>query len=430
MGLYEDGMLDPVYQEKMKILNRAIQEIGTGKYQNLLFLVAGFGWFADGVWPLTTGLILTPVVAEFRFNGPLLTLASNIGPLVGAVFWGSGSDVWGRRGNIRTAAGGSRNLVTLASLIAVLRIGVGGNLPVDSAIFLDFLPASNQYLLVFASLVSGTLIVAWILIANCSCSVTATICHKSENMGWRYLILTLGGLTILLWGIGKDEEAVAIIHKIAAYNSITTPLTLDQLAKADSVLTDKRLGKKAGGILSETSNFTTEHVKALFSTRKMAYSTSLLIILWVFSHEFQQLLILNLVGVPAAFCARWAVELTFIGRKGTLAISSELTGIFLFASTTARSSNALLGWNCGYAFNSNIMYGVHYAISSEILPAKVRGTGNRLVSAVMRVFGVIAPIIALHANITTALPMYIADALFISAGGFGLLLPCEPRGKA
>jgi hypothetical protein len=64
MGLYEDGMLDPVYQEKMKILNRAIQEIGTGKYQvrtllafhvlntdtslcqNLLFLVAGFGWFA------------------------------------------------------------------------------------------------------------------------------------------------------------------------------------------------------------------------------------------------------------------------------------------------------------------------------------------------------------------------------------------------
>jgi hypothetical protein len=40
------------------------------------------------------------------------------------------------------------------------------------------------------------------------------------------------------------------------------------------------------------------------------------------------------------------------------------------------------------------MYGVHYAISSEILPAKVRGTGNRLVSAVMRVFGVIVSIAA------------------------------------
>jgi len=123
------------------------------------------------------------------------------------------------------------------------------------------------------------------------------LCRKSENMGWRYLLFTLGGLTILLWGIrllafdlcesprflmgvGKDEEAVAVIHKIAAYNSVTTSLTLDQLAKAGSVLTNKRLDKKARGILSETSNFTTEHVKALFATRKMAYSTSLLIILW------------------------------------------------------------------------------------------------------------------------------------------------------
>ena len=33
MGLYEDGVLDTVYQEKTKILNRAIQEIGMGKYQ-------------------------------------------------------------------------------------------------------------------------------------------------------------------------------------------------------------------------------------------------------------------------------------------------------------------------------------------------------------------------------------------------------------
>ena len=31
-----------------------------------------------------------------------------------------------------------------------------------------------------------------------------------------------------------------------------------------------------------------------------------------------------------------------------------LTGAFLFASTTARNSNALLGWNCGYAFSSNV----------------------------------------------------------------------------
>jgi len=41
-----------------------------------------------------------------------------------------------------------------------------------------------------------------------------------------------------------------------------------------------------------------------------------------------------------------------------------------------------------------------------------------------------APIIALYANITTALPVYIAGALLISAGGLTLLLPYEPGGKA
>ena len=39
-----------------------------------------------------------------------------------------------------------------------------------------------------------------------------------------------------------------------------------------------------------------------------------------------------------------------------------------------------------------IMYGVLYAISSEIFPAKDRGTGNGLVSTAMRVFGVIVSI--------------------------------------
>lgn len=50
------------------------------------------------------------------------------------------------------AAGGSPNFITLASLLAVLGLGVGGNLPVDSAVFLDFIPASHQYLLTVMSI--------------------------------------------------------------------------------------------------------------------------------------------------------------------------------------------------------------------------------------------------------------------------------------
>jgi MFS family permease len=86
----------------------------------------------------------------------------NIGLFVGAVFWGLGCDIWGRRwsfnvtlliaGIFGLAAGGSSNFLTLASLMAVLGVGVGGNLPVDSAVFLDFVPGSHQYLLTVLSI--------------------------------------------------------------------------------------------------------------------------------------------------------------------------------------------------------------------------------------------------------------------------------------
>ncbi|PIL26122.1 MFS general substrate transporter [Ganoderma sinense ZZ0214-1] len=77
-----------------------------------------------------------------------------------------------------------------------------------------------------------------------------------------------------------------------------------------------------------------------------------------------------------------------------------------------------------------IMYGVLYAISPELFPAKDRGTGNGLTATATRVFGIIAPVIALYANLETAVPVYVSGALIIGSGAIALLLPYEPRGKA
>ena len=101
-----------------------------------------------------------------------------------------------------------------------------------------------------------------------------------------------------------------------------------------------------------------------------------------------QNVILSTMGIPGALLAGWMVEQPYLGRKGTLAISTALTGVFILANTTARTSNALLGWNCGYTFTNNVMYGVLYAVSPELFPAKDRGTGNAVVSAANRIFGV------------------------------------------
>ena len=76
------------------------------------------------------------------------------------------------------------------------------------------------------------------------------------------------------------------------------------------------------------------------------------------------------------------------------------------------------------------MYGVLCALSPELFPTKNRGTGNALVAAANRVFGIMDPIIALYANLATSIPIYISGAVFIAAGFIALLLPFEFCGKA
>ncbi|TDL22414.1 MFS general substrate transporter [Rickenella mellea] len=498
LDLY-DGTIDPIYEAKARVLNNAIQEIGMGKYQWYLFIVAGFGWFSDNLWPIVTGLILAPAVNEFNFKPPFIKLAQNIGLLFGAFFWGLGCDIWGRRWSFNItlfitsvfalSAAGSPNFVALAVFAAFWSVGVGGNLPVDSAVFLEFVPGSHQYLLTVLSIwwAFGQLVgslVAWPLIANHSCPQTtqATPCARKDNMGWRYFLLAMGGIMFILFvlrffvfklyespkylmGRGRDAEAVDVVHLVAKYNGKQSSLTLEDLQAAGG--SEHGHGEKSDDAGLDTSakaaaarkltKFNGDHVRALFATRKLAWSTSILITLWALIGlafplynsfvtyflatrgadfgdgstyiTYRNQVIISVIGVPGALIAGWAVDLPNFGRKGTLAVSTILTGVFLFASTTARSSNSLLGWNCGYSFTSNVMYGVLYALSPELFATKDRGTGNGIVATANRIFGVMAPIIALYGNLTTSVPIYVSGALFIAAGLIALLLPFEPQGK-
>jgi len=284
----------------------------------------------------------------------------------------------------------------------------------------------------------------------------------------RFFVFHLYESPKYLMGRGRDAEAVEIVHKVARYNGKTSSLTLDMLQNVKGHDSGNGDSEKAQLPISDTSalgavrrtlsSFGWDHITPLFQTRKLAWSTSLLIIIWALIGlafplynsfvtyflatrgadfgdgstyiTYRNQVILSVIGVPGALLAGWTVELPFLGRRGSLAISTVLTGVFLFASTTARSSAALLGWNCGYSFTSNVMYGVLYALSPELFPTKDRGTGNALVAAANRVFGIMAPIIALYANLQTSVPIYISGALFIVAGFIALLLPFEPRGKA
>lgn len=381
-------------------------------------------------------------------------------------------------------AAGSPNFAAIGVFACLWSIGVGGNLPVDSAIFLEFLPGSHQYLLTILSIdwalaqVFATL-VAWPLLGNLTCQQSDTNCTRGENMGWRYFVIVMGGVAMIMFilrfvcftifespkylmGKGQDAEAVKVVHEVARRNGKTSTLTLEELELCNNLApggAEAHVQSHAqAAVKRNLEKINLDHIKALFATKKLAFSNSVITTVWAFIGlgfplynaflpyilatrgaetgdgstyiTYRNSLIIAVLGVPGCLLGGYLVERPRIGRKGTLSFATVLTGVFLFCSTTALTSNALLGWNCAYNFMSNIMYAVLYAYTPEIFPTKDRGTGNAITASANRVFGIMAPIVAMFANLETSAPVYVSGALFIAAGLLVLILPFESRGKA
>jgi MFS family permease len=242
----------------------------------------------------------------------LLTLSQNIGLLAGALFWGFGCDVFGRRWAFNLtlgitavfgmAAAGSPTFAAAGVFAALWSFGVGGNLPVDSAIYLEFLPASHQFLLTVLSVawavaqVVATL-VAWPLLGNLTCQEKA-VCTREQNMGWRWFMIVMGGITVLMFlvrfglftiyespkylmGKGRDEDAVRIVHEVAKRNGKTTTLTVADL-KACEPEGYVHESNVADAVKRKLQDVRLDRVRALFATRKLALSTSLIMVVWAF----------------------------------------------------------------------------------------------------------------------------------------------------
>jgi MFS family permease len=136
--------------------------MGMGKYQWELFALCGGGWMAGTSFEHRMRCSMANQIfgvseTEVRYT----TLALFLGLCIGASFWGVASDVIGRRlafnftlflaGVFGLAAGGAPTWIGACALYACIGLGVGGNLPVDGALFLEFLPQSSGNLLTLLS---------------------------------------------------------------------------------------------------------------------------------------------------------------------------------------------------------------------------------------------------------------------------------------
>lgn len=488
------------YEIKSKLINKAIGDIGMGTYNWQLFVLCGFGWFADNLWLQGVSLTLPSLSAEFDISEKRVrytTSALFVGLSLGSFIWGIGSDFLGRRiafnftllitSVFGIASAYAQSWGAVSCLFAALGFGVGGSLPVDGALFLEFLPDASSSLL--------TLLSVWWPIGQLISSLAAWyfIANYVVDQGWRYFIVSIGIVTFAMFVIrffifrlfespkfllskGRQDEAVAVVHGIAYRNQTKTWLTSELLdlvaANDDAGPEPEALGSHlpilsgSSALSNKLKSFSGERLKPLFQNKTLGWATGLIWFCWAsigmgyplfnaflpqyFSHghdggqgvpsetstisneTYRNYAITSIMGVPGSVLAAYLVDSPspFFGRRGTLAGSTLVSAIFLFLFVIfGKTPTAQLAFSCVAAFSQNIMYGVLYAFTPEIFPAPVRGAGTGVASFLNRITGLIAPILA--ANIPgdgATTPIYLSAILILSAFVGMCLIPIETRG--
>lgn len=84
-----------------------------------------------------------------------------------------------------------------------------------------------------------------------------------------------------LMGRGMDSTAVEVIHLVAKRNGKTSTLTLDALQKIGRIDDiNRRKNLSFGPVKATIGIFNAKYLRPLFATQKLAWSTTLLIVLW------------------------------------------------------------------------------------------------------------------------------------------------------
>ncbi|KIH86469.1 MFS transporter [Sporothrix brasiliensis 5110] len=481
--------VDPALNQKMHLVNNAIDDIGWTPYHWKLFVLNGFGYAVDSLILLLQSIIATSAYTEFGGTGydKGLTIAVYSGMLTGALFWGLSADIIGRRFAFNVSliicsiacilAGAMPTWASLGVFVAFIGFGGGGNLVLDTTVFLEYLPGNKQWALTLLAAwwglgqaVAGFIAWGFMSPGYLNCSSVAT-CTRQNNMGWRYVMFTSGALVFVmsilrltvirlketpkyLLGQGEDAALVNTLQNLAVKYNRPCSLTLEQLEACGVVLTAQRRASQSS--FSSSVHQTAQHFRGLFSTRKMGLSTLLVWLSWtciglvyplfyVFLPTYlatrganfnvstfdtwRNYALVNVSGIFGPVLAAWLCEIKFLGRRYTMSIGAVLTSVFFFAYTAVRTEDQNIAFSCIIGFCLNIYYGTLYAYTPEVLPSAHRATGNGVAVACNRVMGILSAVIATVANTSTSAPIYVCAALFIGMALLSALFPFEPLGR-
>ncbi|OBZ68970.1 putative MFS-type transporter PB1E7.08c [Grifola frondosa] len=213
-------------------LDKTIDRIGMGSYQWILLSLCGFGWMADNMWLQAVAIALPRVQQHFAVRDSYIgTLSSSMfgGMMLGAIGWGTCSDLMGRTMAFNATlfltsvfgiiASLANSFVYLCISLFLLGSAIGGSMPTDGTLLLEHMPNGKQYL------------------------VTALSIFSPSNVGWKYLLIVLGLITLSMFlarmvffrlhesprflvHAGRPQEALESLQLISRFNGSEISLGL------------------------------------------------------------------------------------------------------------------------------------------------------------------------------------------------------------
>ncbi|GAA5890537.1 hypothetical protein JCM6882_002953 [Rhodosporidiobolus microsporus] len=328
-----------LYEKKSVLINREIDSMNESSFWSLgRYQLCGFGYFLDLMWAMIFGLVAGQIQQELGVpNNRIgeISTSFSAGMTAGAFFWGLAVDIIGRRWAFNLSCliasvfgllfAAPSNFGALCFFAAMVGIGVGGNIPIDATICLEFLPTRRRFLLCALSSfqplgVTCAALISWGTVPRWACDTSLKscgngvepCCTRSENMGWRYAILIIGLMTLAIFALrffvftfyespkfllvkGKDEAALEVLYKIAKFNKAPPPsLSIDDFrlldahyAEQESRTSDQPIaneGPRELGAKELTKNRIrqllgqVDHLKALFATKRAIWFT---VTLWI-----------------------------------------------------------------------------------------------------------------------------------------------------
>jgi putative MFS transporter len=423
-----------------------IDRAGFGRFQKKLLVICGLGWAADAMEILLISFAIPAISQEWKLSSTetgLLGTAIFLGMLAGAWVWGRLSDLVGRKisfiATVLIAAlfgllsALAPSFTWLVILRALTGFGVGGMLPVDYAIFAEYLPARRRgrYLVLLESFWAlGSL-----LAAGLAWAVVPTL-------GWRWLL-----------AIPAISAAIVLFIRLYIPESPRYLLARDRAEQSGQIL--QQVARENGRDLSGFQLRPLAAVKPASAADiwkpGLRRTTQLLWITWFFISlgyygvftwlpnflkaqgletlpVYQNSFILAMAQIPGYFSAAFLVERW--GRRRTLWVYLAASGVFTFLFAAVSTLPLMLATGIWMSFFTLGAWGALYAYTPEAYPTTLRGTGMGAASGMTRIAGAIAPSLGgILLNTSLVIPLVVFAVAYFIASAATYFLPGETSQK-